>query len=179
MGQGTWAPAHPHGWRIELPARPGSTPGLRAPDSMTAVLTEGCGHFAETTPEQRVQHQQGLVQTARTQQPRVLGAPPVGATEEYAAPGARAANAPAGLRDVVGQGRARRAGRLRPQDHGVLLPDELSRLPAPQRRVLNLASYDDLTQTKIAEFTGWSLGTVKSHARRGPRRPAGRLTGEA
>lgn len=42
---------HPHGWRIELLARPGSTPGLRAPDPPTAVLTEGYGHFAVTTPE--------------------------------------------------------------------------------------------------------------------------------
>jgi len=42
---------HPRGWRIELLARPGSAPGLRAPDPMTAVLTEGYGHFAVTTPE--------------------------------------------------------------------------------------------------------------------------------
>ncbi|WP_019068944.1 VOC family protein [Streptomyces hokutonensis] len=42
---------HPRGWRIELLARPGSTPGLRAPDPMTAVLTEGYGHFAVTTSE--------------------------------------------------------------------------------------------------------------------------------
>ncbi|WP_210588685.1 VOC family protein [Streptomyces sp. GESEQ-35] len=43
--------AHPHGWRIELLARPGSTPGLRGPDPLTAALTEGYGHFAVTTPE--------------------------------------------------------------------------------------------------------------------------------
>ncbi|MFF4255260.1 VOC family protein [Streptomyces sp. NPDC001663] len=42
---------HPHGWRIELLARPGSAPGLRAPDPLTAALTEGYGHFAVTTPE--------------------------------------------------------------------------------------------------------------------------------
>ncbi|WP_406165485.1 VOC family protein [Streptomyces sp. NBC_00996] len=42
---------HPHGWRIELLARPGSTPGLRARDPLAAALTEGYGHFAVTTPE--------------------------------------------------------------------------------------------------------------------------------
>ncbi|MFI8193291.1 sigma-70 family RNA polymerase sigma factor [Streptomyces sp. NPDC085946] len=49
----------------------------------------------------------------------------------------------------------------------VLLIDELSRLPAPQREVLCLAFYEDLTQMQIAERTGMPLGTVKSHARRG------------
>ena len=42
--------AHTDGWRIELLARPGSGPGLRAPDPLTAALTEGYGHFAVTTP---------------------------------------------------------------------------------------------------------------------------------
>jgi RNA polymerase sigma-70 factor (ECF subfamily) len=49
----------------------------------------------------------------------------------------------------------------------VLVHHELSRLPSPQQRVLRLAFYEDLTQTQIAERTGWPLGTVKSHARRG------------
>ncbi|MFJ3670910.1 sigma-70 family RNA polymerase sigma factor [Streptomyces sp. NPDC090106] len=49
----------------------------------------------------------------------------------------------------------------------VLVQHELTRLPVAQQRVLRLAFYADLTQTQIAEHTGWPLGTVKSHARRG------------
>ncbi|MGW0837869.1 sigma-70 family RNA polymerase sigma factor [Streptomyces prunicolor] len=49
----------------------------------------------------------------------------------------------------------------------VLVLHELARLPAPQQRVLRLTYYEDLTQTQIARRTGWPLGTVKSHARRG------------
>jgi catechol 2,3-dioxygenase-like lactoylglutathione lyase family enzyme len=36
----------PHGFRVELLARPGSRPGLRAPNPGEAVLTEGYGHAA-------------------------------------------------------------------------------------------------------------------------------------
>ncbi|GGX59410.1 sigma-70 family RNA polymerase sigma factor [Streptomyces fructofermentans] len=49
----------------------------------------------------------------------------------------------------------------------VLVRHELAKLPPPQQRVLRLAFYEDLTQTQIAQRTGWPLGTVKSHARRG------------
>ncbi|MFH8935755.1 sigma-70 family RNA polymerase sigma factor [Streptomyces griseosporeus] len=58
----------------------------------------------------------------------------------------------------------------------VLVRQELARLPAPQRRVLHLAFYEDLSQTQIAERTGWPLGTVKSHARRGLHRLRTSLT---
>ncbi|MBW8698942.1 ECF RNA polymerase sigma factor RpoE [Streptomyces sp. MBT84] len=52
----------------------------------------------------------------------------------------------------------------------VVVRRELARLPAAQRQVLCLAYYEDLTQAQIAARTGWPLGTVKSHARRGLRR---------
>lgn len=50
-----------------------------------------------------------------------------------------------------------------------LISQELARLPVPQRTVLRLAFYEDLTHPQIADRTGWPLGTVKSHARRGIR----------
>ncbi|MBA5225638.1 MULTISPECIES: sigma-70 family RNA polymerase sigma factor [Streptomyces] len=49
----------------------------------------------------------------------------------------------------------------------VLVGHALAGLPPAQQRVLRLAFFEDLTQTQIAERTGWPLGTVKSHARRG------------
>ncbi|WP_460246849.1 RNA polymerase sigma factor [Streptomyces sp. BYX5S] len=60
----------------------------------------------------------------------------------------------------------------------VVLSQELARLPSTQRTVLRLTFYEDLTQPQIAERTGWPLGTVKSHVRRGMRRLGGRLRGE-
>ncbi|MFE6175503.1 sigma-70 family RNA polymerase sigma factor [Streptomyces sp. NPDC056464] len=57
----------------------------------------------------------------------------------------------------------------------ILVRDALAGLPAAQQRVLRLTFYEDLTQTQIAERTGWPLGTVKSHARRGLHRLHHRL----
>jgi len=49
----------------------------------------------------------------------------------------------------------------------VVVADGLAELPEAERRVLELAFFDDLTQSQIATVTGIPLGTVKSHMRRG------------
>lgn len=47
---------------------------------------------------------------------------------------------------------------------------QLARLSEEQRRVLEYALIEGQSQSQIAELTGWPLGTVKSHARRGMKR---------
>lgn len=61
-----------------------------------------------------------------------------------------------------------------PPPPGLEVNEEVARVRAcmqqlsdDQRRVLDLAICEGLSQTTIAEVTGWPLGTVKSHARRG------------
>lgn len=48
----------------------------------------------------------------------------------------------------------------------LVLADELVSLPAEQRRVLELAFYDDLSHPQIAAVTGLPVGTVRSHLER-------------
>jgi len=43
----------------------------------------------------------------------------------------------------------------------------LQQLPADQQTVIKLSVYNGMSHSKIAEATGLSLGTVKTHIRRG------------
>ena len=70
-----------------------------------------------------------------------------------------------GVVDVAGEETVGR--RLELGDEARIAEEHLQRLKPEEQQMLRLAIYDNLSHAAIAEQTGFPLGTVKSHIRRG------------
>jgi len=70
--------------------------------------------------------------------------------------------------DVVGVADGEQVGhRLELGEEASIADEHLEQLKPEEQRVLRLSIYDNLSHAAIAEQTGFPLGTVKSHIRRG------------
>ncbi len=59
------------------------------------------------------------------------------------------------------------SGRLETREQAALAAEAVAELRDEQRRALHMAIFQGLTHEEIARATGWPLGTVKTHVRRG------------
>lgn len=69
--------------------------------------------------------------------------------------------------DHLSQSEMDAASRLEISDEAAKARNLLEEFPSDQQQVIKLSVYDGLSHSRIAETTGLSLGTVKTHMRRG------------
>ena len=69
--------------------------------------------------------------------------------------------------DHLSQSEMDAASRVEINDEAAKARVLLDEFPADQQQVIKLSVYDGLSHSRIAETTGLSLGTVKTHMRRG------------